>query len=318
MIEKKLLGELLGVTLQQSELPGLGPCLRGKVRDVYDLGQRLLIVTTDRISAFDVVLGTVPLKGQVLNTIAAYWFGQTADIVENHVISVPDPAAMLVRKLKPLPVEVVVRRYLTGSLWRAYRDRQRNLYGLDLPEGLQRNQRFAEPIVTPTTKAEEGEHDSPLSPTEVVSRGLVPEALWRRVVETSLALFARGEELAARQGLILVDSKYEFGLDGERLLLMDEVHTPDSSRYWERDGYQERFARGQPQLMLDKENIRQWLIERGFSGRGTPPKLSDEVRVDLALTYARLQQRLTGTEPQSDPRPANQRLVDNLTRQGLL
>jgi len=318
MMEKDQLRELLGVTLQRSELPGLGPPSRGKVRDVYDLGERLLIVTTDRISAFDVVLGTVPLKGQVLNTIASHWFEQTRDIVANHVLAVPDPAAMLVRKLQPLPVEVVVRRYITGSLWRAYQQGERDIYGLDLPAGLRADQRLAEPIVTPTTKAEEGEHDAPLSPAEVISRGLVPDSLWRQVVKTALELFARGEELAARQGLILVDTKYEFGLDGDRLLVMDEIHTPDSSRYWEADSYQELFAGGRPQRMLDKENIRQWLIERGFSGAGTPPALSDEVRVDLALTYARLQQRLTGSEPVIDPRPAAERLQANLKQHGLL
>ncbi|RME27317.1 MAG: phosphoribosylaminoimidazolesuccinocarboxamide synthase, partial [Deltaproteobacteria bacterium] len=302
------------------ELQRLGEPVRGKVRDVYDLGDRLLIVTTDRISAFDVVLGTVPLKGQVLNTIAAWQFEQTADIVPNHVLARPDPAAMLVRKLRPLPVELVVRRFITGSLWRAYENGERNLYGLSLPDGLRKDQRFEEPIITPTTKADQGEHDKPLSPSEVVERGLVPERAWNRLCELSIELFKRGEQLARERDLLLVDTKYEFALDprtGEPVLI-DEVHTPDSSRYWEASEYEARFERGEPQLMLDKENMRQWLLERGFSGDGRPPPLTDEVRVSLGLTYARLQQRLCGEPPEIDPRPAAERLEQNLRKAGII
>jgi phosphoribosylaminoimidazole-succinocarboxamide synthase len=309
---------LLDKTLVRTELPGLPAPSRGKVRDVYDLGDQLLIVTTDRISAFDVVLGTIPCKGQVLNTIAAHWFEQTADLVDNHVVAVPDPCAMLVRKLEPLPVEVVVRRYITGSLWRDYKAGKRNDYGFELPADLQADQRFDQPILTPTTKAELGQHDLPISTAQILERGLVQAEVWERACQAALDLFARGEQEAAKRGLILVDTKYEFGLDGERILVMDEIHTPDSSRYWEAETYQARFDQSKPQQMLDKENIRQWLLERGFSGEGSPPALTAEVRVALAQTYLGLQERLTGrpaTLPAGDP---HARLVANLKAAGLL
>lgn len=312
------LEKLLDMALEQSGLAGLPSPARGKVRDVYDLGDRLLIVTTDRISAFDVVLGTVPCKGQVLNTIAAHWFERTSDLVPNHMLAVPDPCAMEVRKLAPLPVEVVVRRYITGSLWRAYQQGRRDLYGLDLPEGMQQDQRFEQPVITPTTKAARGEHDQPLAAGEVVSRGLVEAARWEQVQQAALELFARGEEDSSRRGLILVDTKYEFGLDGDRLVVMDEIHTPDSSRYWEAREYQRRFERGEPQQMLDKENIRQWLLDRGFSGQGPPPALTDAVRLELAATYLRLQERLTGTQPVLPDGDPAERLRANLAKSGIL
>jgi len=318
MATEKQLVDILSRTLQKSEIPGLPQPVRGKVRDVYDLGDRLLLVTSDRISAFDVVLGTIPMKGQVLNSIAAHWFEATKDLVPNHVLGTPDPCAMLVKKLKGLPVEVVVRRYLTGSLWREYESGVRQIYGIRLPEGMKRDQRFDEPILTPTTKAEQGEHDAPLSSEEVVSQGLVEADLWQRVQKAALALFARGEAEAEKQGLILVDTKYEFGLEGEQLLVMDEIHTPDSSRYWEREDYPARFESGQPQQMLDKENIRQWLLERGFSGNGPAPKLTDEVRVQLAQTYLQLHKRLTGREAQLPDSEPQSRLAANLQAAGLL
>jgi phosphoribosylaminoimidazole-succinocarboxamide synthase len=318
MTDEKTLQELLGRTLSETRFDGLPEPTRGKVRDIYDLGDRLLIVTTDRISAFDVVLGTVPCKGQTLNAIAAHWFEHTADVVPNHVIEVPDPAAMLVMKLSPLPVEVVMRRYLTGSLWREYEKGVREIYGRKLPDGLERDQRFEEPLITPTTKAELGEHDEPLSPKEVVSRELIEEGLWNQVEKAARDLFSRGEEEALERNLILVDTKYEFGLDGDRLMVMDEIHTPDSSRYWESKDYAERFQKKQPQVMLDKENIRQWLLERGFSGNGTPPALTDEVRVFLARTYLDLQERLTGLRPKLPVEAPADRIAANLRRQGLI
>jgi phosphoribosylaminoimidazole-succinocarboxamide synthase len=315
---KAALAEILERTLQRTEIPGLPEPIRGKVRDVYDLGDRLLLVTTDRISAFDVVLGTIPMKGQVLNTIAAYWFEQTRDLVPNHVLSVPDPCAMLVRKLSGLPVEVVVRRYITGSLWREYESGVREIYGLRLPDGMRRDQRFEEPLLTPTTKAEQGEHDTPLSSDEVVSTGLVEADLWQRVQKAAFELFIRGEVEAERQDLILVDTKYEFGLDGDRLMVMDEIHTPDSSRYWERLKYQALYENGQPQQMLDKENIRQWLLERGFSGNGPAPELTDEIRIRLAHTYLELQERLTGTAAEIPKLDPIERLASNLKAAGIL
>jgi phosphoribosylaminoimidazole-succinocarboxamide synthase len=318
MTAKDPIANLLDKTLWQSELPGLPAPQRGKVRDIYDLGDRLLLVTTDRISAFDVVLGTIPCKGQVLCSIAAHWFEKTADLVPNHLIDLPDPCAMLVKKLKPLPVEVVMRRHITGSLWREYEAGNRNVYGLELEDGMQPDQRFEEPILTPTTKAELGQHDLPLTPQEVVDRGLVDTDLWQEVQKAALALFTRGEEEARARDLILVDTKYEFGLDGDRLVVMDEIHTPDSSRYWELSEYQKRYAQGQAQHMLDKENIRQWLLERGFSGEGRPPDLTEEVRVFLSRRYLQLQKRLTGTEPELPSGDPARRLVDNLKKAGII
>jgi phosphoribosylaminoimidazole-succinocarboxamide synthase len=318
MPSRELNEKHLNFTLVQSDLPGLPAPTRGKVRDVYDLGDTLLIVTTDRISAFDVVLGTIPMKGRVLNTIAAHWFERTRELVPNHVLSVPDPAAMLVRKLEPLPVEVVVRRHLTGSLWREYQAGRRDTYGFELPAGLRADQRFQEPILTPTTKAALGEHDAPISAAEIVRQGLVTEEVWRRVEQAALALFARGEVEASARGLILVDTKYEFGLRGDELLVMDEIHTPDSSRYWEAASHAERLAAGQPQVMLDKENIRQWLIERGFSGQGRPPALTDRVRLELARTYLDLLERLTGRSAELEAEDPGLRLRRNLVAAGLV
>jgi len=310
--------ELLERTLLYSEIPSLPAPRRGKVRDVYDLGDRLLMVTSDRVSAFDVVLGTIPIKGQVLTAVTAWWFEQTRRVVANHIIAQPDPAALLVKKLRPLPVEVVVRRYITGSLYQAYQKGERDIYGLNLPPGLHADQRFEKPVFTFTTKGEAGEHDLPLRPEEVVERGLVPEKYFNELQQKALALFDLGERLAAQRGLILVDTKYEFGLDGDKLLVMDEIHTPDSSRYWEADSYAELFRQGKPQRMLDKENLRQWLRQRGFSGEGQPPPLDDQVRLELASTYARLQLRLTGGWPQLDTSPAGQRLLENLKRSGII
>lgn len=309
---------LLDSTLKKTDLPGLPAPTRGKVRDVYDLGDRLLLVTTDRISAFDVVLGTIPCKGQVLNTIAAYWFEQTRDLVKNHVLEVPDACAMLVRKIKPLPIEIVMRRYITGSLWRAYHEGAREIYGLRLPDGFKQDERFKTPILTPTTKAEIGQHDQPISAAEIIKSGVVSKERWVEVERAAFTLFERGEERAQKQGLILVDTKYEFGFDGDKLTLLDEIHTPDSSRYWELEGYEEAFQAGQPQRMLDKENIRQWLLARGFSGSGKAPKLTDEVRTDLARVYLKLQERLTGTAPVLPTGDANQNLINNLRARGIL
>jgi phosphoribosylaminoimidazole-succinocarboxamide synthase len=215
-------------------------------------------------------------------------------------------------------VEVVIRRYITGSLWREYESGVREIYGLRLPDGMKRDQRFDEPLLTPTTKAERGDHDMPLSSDEVVSRGLVDAALWKRVQQAAFSLFARGEEVAREQGLVLVDTKYEFGLDGDQLLVIDEIHTPDSSRYWERNEYQARFEGGQEQKMLDKENIRQWLLKRGYSGDGPAPELTDEVRVSLARVYLQLQERLTGTQAEVKPEDPDQRLATNLRASGIL
>lgn len=308
----------LGSTLERTSLPLPGR-REGKVRDIYDLGDELLIVATDRLSAFDVVLTTIPCKGQILNQIAAHWFDATADVAKNHVISQPDPNALLARKCRPLPVEVVVRGYITGSLWRDYQSGKAGVYGIDFPAGLRRDQAFDAPIVTPSTKAEVGEHDEPISSAEIVGQGLVEAGIWEECQRIALALFERGQKLSAERGLILVDTKYEFGLAGDELLVIDEIHTPDSSRFWEASEYEERFARGEDQRMLDKENIRKWLIdERGYMGEGPAPEIPDELRVDLAKKYVSSYERLTGKSFEPALGDPVARLEENLRKAGIL
>jgi phosphoribosylaminoimidazole-succinocarboxamide synthase len=268
---------------------------RGKVRDIWGRADRVLIATTDRLSAFDVVLTTIPCKGEVLNRISLHWFEKTRDIVGNHLVEALSARSVLVRRCAPVPVEVVVRGYLTGSAWRDYAAGGA-VSGIRLPAGMRQAERFASPLLTPSTKAERGKHDEPISGAEVVSRGLVEKALWERIERTALALFRRGQELVARQGLILVDTKYEFGIDqaGE-LTLIDEIHTPDSSRYWYAQGYEERFSAGERQRELDKEYLRQWLIDtHGFMGQGSPPVIPDDIRVETAARYITAFELITG------------------------
>ncbi|MFA6033322.1 MAG: phosphoribosylaminoimidazolesuccinocarboxamide synthase [Myxococcota bacterium] len=318
MAYDEIINRNLGNTLAETGFDALGQKYRGKVRDVYSSGDRIVLVTTDRVSAFDVVLGTIPFKGQVLNQIANYWFDASKDIVPNHIVDKPDPNVVVVRRCEALPVEMVVRGYITGSLWRAYKDGERGLYGLNLPDGVRRDQPFDAPVITPTTKAEIGEHDMPMSPEEVVGIGLVSEKLWGEVCEKALALFKKGTQMAAERGLILVDTKYEFGLLDGSLVLIDEIHTPDSSRYWVAKGYRDRFEGGLDQQMLDKENLRQWLIGRGFSGQGTPPALTDEARAMLAGKYMELYERMTGVPFAASDEPIAIRVESNLKKAGYL
>ncbi len=267
--------------------------MRGKVRDIFDLGSRLLICTTDRISAFDVVLSTIPCKGELLNGLSNYWFDRTSDIVPNHIDEEASARSVVVRKCDVLPVEVVVRGYLTGSAWRDY-EQGKTISGIKLKKGIRFNQRFDKPLLTPSTKAERGYHDEPIASGEIVTRGIVEKSMWGRVEETALALFKRGSELAAERGLILVDTKYEFGvLDGE-LILVDEIHTPDSSRFWYADTYDELFSAGVKQREIDKEYLRGWLMENGYKGEGTPPVIPDEIRLEVAWRYVQAYELITG------------------------
>jgi phosphoribosylaminoimidazole-succinocarboxamide synthase len=273
----------------------------GKVRDVADLGDRLLIVASDRISAFDRVLSTIPFKGEVLNRIARFWFDKTRDIIPNHLVSdselgMPLSAktgrAVVARKAGMLPVEVVVRGYLTGSAWRDYQAKQ-DVSGIKLPSGLKMNQKFDAALITPSTKESTG-HDKPISGEEIVRTGLVEAGLWKQVEKAALGLFARGQEIAAENGLILVDTKYEFGLVDGELIVCDEIHTPDSSRYWYADSYASLFAAGEKQRELDKEYFRRWLMERDYMGDGTPPEITDDVRVEVAQRYITAFETVTG------------------------
>lgn len=306
----------------------------GKVRSSWALpddpsGMRRLIVTTDRLSAFDRVLAGVPYKGQVLNQLAAWWFDRTADIVPNHVLDVPDPNALVARAAAPLPVEVVVRGHITGvtdtSLWAMYSGGARRMYGYDFPDGLRKNTALPHHIVTPTTKAAHGGHDEPLSCAEVVDRGLLPADLWERVQAAALSVFARGTAVAESAGLILADTKYEFGLaldaDGAGtgdLLLIDEVHTPDSSRFWMADSYEARLAAGEEPESLDKEFVRRAFADLGYKGDGPVPALPDEVWSATAGRYIVAYETITTQAFAPAAYPVQARLTEHLTKAGLL
>lgn len=296
---RELIAGQLDKVLVDATFPELPNHSRGKVRDSYDLKDgRRLIITTDRQSAFDQILAAVPFKGQVLNATARFWFEATADIIANHALAYPDPNVMLVRRLAMLPVEVVVRDYLTGStqtsIWPKYRDGQRTMYGVTLPDGLRENERLPATILTPTTKAADG-HDAPITPDEIVAAGLLSASDWQTVTQAALALFARGRAIAAERGLILVDTKYEFGRDeGGHIVLADEIHTPDSSRYWRQDSYPARLAAGEPPESLDKEFLRRWIIARCDPYAEPIPPIPLETLIDFSLRYIALYETITG------------------------
>ena len=309
------ISEQLNHTLDDFESNNLGEHYKGKVRENFSQGDKILMITSDRVSAFDHVLGTIPFKGQILSEIANFWFDKTKDLVPNHIIDTPDPQVLVAKRAKTLPVEVIVRQYITGSLWREYSNGINGQYGFMLPEGLKKDQKFDEPLLTPSTKAEYGLHDEPIS-REAIVNGLVEESVYAKAEEYALALFKAGQEWAAKQGLILVDTKYEFGIFEGELIVIDEIHTPDSSRYWVAKEYESRFSNGESQLMLDKENIRQWLIEKGFSGEGVPPKLSEEIRTTLAERYVELYRTLTGKQFDPEVGDVKSRIIKNLKSAG--
>ena len=277
-------------------LPQIKGKYTGKVRDVYDLGEYLMMVVTDRVSAFDVVLPEgIPYKGQILNQIAAKFLDATADILPNWKIAVPDPMVTIGHRCEPFKVEMVIRGYLTGHAWREYRDGKRSLCGVPLPEGMVENQKFPQPIITPTTKASEG-HDEDISKEEIIASGLVDRDDYEQIEKYTYALFQRGTEIAARQGLILVDTKYEFGKKDGVIYLMDEIHTPDSSRYFYLDGYEERQARGERQKQLSKEFVREWLMAGGFQGKEGQkvPEMTPEIVNGITDRYIELYEHITG------------------------
>jgi len=296
----------------------IGRKYQGKVRDNYFLKDKIVIVTTDRISCFDHVIGTIPFKGQALNQIAAFWFERTRDIVPNHIIDVPDPNVMVVKKCEPIPIEVVVRGYMIGSLWRDYEKGKREIYGLNFNERILKNQLFETPILTPTTKEQKG-HDMPISKEDIIKKKIISEKLWDEIENTSLRLFERGIELCRENNLILVDTKYEFGLINGKLVLMDEIHTPDSSRFWYLDTYNELFNQGKDQKQMDKEFVRQWLIkEKNFMGDGPIPKLSDKIKIEAARRYIELYEQVTGKDFEITDEPIAERVERNLKEKDYL
>ena len=270
----------------------------GKVRDVYTVGDdKLVMVATDRISAFDVVLPKgIPFKGQMLNQIAAKFLDATADIVPNWKLATPDPMVTVGVMCEGFPVEMIVRGYLCGSAWRAYKSGVREICGVQLPEGMKENQKFPQPIITPTTKAEIGEHDADISKEEILAQGLATPEEYELLEKYTLALFQRGTEMAAERGLILVDTKYEFGKHNGTIYLMDEIHTPDSSRYFYSEGYEEKFEKGEPQKQLSKEFVREWLMENNFQGKEGQqvPEMTDEIVESISNRYIELYENITG------------------------
>lgn len=292
----------------------------GKVRDNYVVDGKRVIITTDRISAFDRVLCSIPFKGQVLNQTAAFWFEQTRHIVPNHVLSVPDPNVLLARECVLIPVEMVVRGYLTGvtttSAWYSYKRGIRNFCGHVLPEGMKKNQLFDAPILTPSTKAEKGGHDESVSSDEIIKRGLVDEKIYREMERIALALYRFGNQKVAEDNLILVDTKYEFGLFDNELMLIDEIHTPDSSRFWIKETYDGLFSQGEEPQKLDKEYIRQWLAGQGFIGEGHIPVIPDDIKIEAARKYITAYEMITGKQFKSKTEKIQERIRQNL--QGLI
>ena len=317
-VDPRLLAEQCSRTLASTDFRGLGARVEGKVRDSYLAGERRTIVVTDRVSCFDVVVGTLPFKGQVLNQIAAWWFEQTRGLAPNHLLSVPDPNVSVVRECRPLPVEFVMRGYLTGStstsIWTVYARGERSYCGHRLPEGLRKHEALPKPILTPTTKAPKGQHDALTSRDEILASGALDAALYAAAERMTAALFAEGQRHAASRGLILVDTKYELGLDADdRLVVIDEIHTPDSSRYWYADSYERCLAEGSDPKALDKEYVRRWLVsERGYRGEGAPPALPDDVRVEAARRYIEAFELLTGREFVPDTAEPTSRIRRNL------
>ena len=308
--------------LRDATIPELPNHYRGKVRDNYDLPDgRRIIIASDRLSAFDIILAAIPFKGQVLTQTARFWFEETADICPNHVLEYPDPNVVVGQRLDILPVEIVVRGYLAGttatSILTMYKTGKREMYGVTLPDGMRENEKLPNPIITPTTKAADGAHDAPLSPADILAQGLLAPAQWKSVSETALALFERGQAIARSRGLILADTKYEFGVDAQgRILLADEIHTPDSSRYWFLESYAGRFARGEKPESFDKDFVRNWVAARCDPYRDPIPEIPADMIFETALVYVHAFEMITGRtfEPPSVDEPVLARIRRNLAQ----
>lgn len=304
--------------LKTVNLNGLGEKHTGKVRDYYILDGKRILVTTDRISAFDVILGYIPYKGAVLNLLSAFWFAKTKKIIDNHVISIPDPNVTVAKEAIPIPIEMVVRGYISGvtgtSIWGSYQKGERVIYGIKFPDGLRKNQKLQVPVITPTTKAEVG-HDERLTEKEILQRRLVSAKIWNQMKTVTLALFEKGTKICEKSGIILVDTKYEFGLDEKgSLLLIDEVHTPDSSRFWVKKTYKERFKKGLEPENFDKEFLRIWYVEHGYKGEGKPPKMPASLQKAVSKRYATIYEKITGKKFKKFKYPIEKRIRKNLLR----
>jgi phosphoribosylaminoimidazole-succinocarboxamide synthase len=308
--------------LRDATIPELPKHYRGKVRENYDLPDgRRIIIASDRLSAFDIILAAIPFKGQVLTQTARFWFEETADICPNHVLEYPDPNVVVGQRLDILPVEIVVRGYLAGttatSILTMYKAGKRAMYGVTLPDGMRENEKLAHPIITPTTKAADGAHDAPLSAADILEQRLLTSEQWKSVSETALALFERGQAIARARGLILADTKYEFGVDANgRIMLADEIHTPDSSRYWFLESYEVRFARGEKPESFDKDFVRNWVAARCDPYKDPIPEIPADMIFETALVYVRAFETITGRtfDPPSADEPILARIRRNLAK----
>lgn len=319
MIQVKIILNSLPKVLKTIDLPNLGKKYQGKVRDFYMVDNKRILITTDRQSAFDVILGHIPFKGAILNQLSAFWFNKTQKIVDNHLISTPDPNVSITKNCEPIPVEMIVRGYISGvtktSIWYSYQQGERIIYGLKFPEGLKKNQILPHPVLTPTTHGGgKGGHDERLTREEIIKRKIVNEKLYKQMEKATLALFDFGSQLCKKQGLILVDTKYEFGLYKGKLTLIDEIHTPDSSRFWIAKTYQEKINKGQEPENFDKEFLRLWYAKKGYRGDGPPPPMSKQLIVDLAQRYIGVYEKITGKKFQSFKYPIEDRIKNNLTK----
>ncbi len=324
MISKNKIIKNIPNALKTVNISGFGKKHQGKVRDMYVFDNKRIFITTDRQSAFDKVLGHIPFKGQVLTSLSAFWFERTKDIVQNHLISIPDPNVLLVRECKLIPIEMVVRGYITGvtdtSIWGSYEKGERVIYGLKFPEGLKKNQKLPEYVITPTTKADLGLHDERLTEKEILKKKIVSPKLWKQMKQVSLKLFERGQKICDKAGIILVDTKYEFGLDKSgKLILIDEIHTPDSSRYWVQKSYSERFKKGLEPESYDKEPLRIWFKDHGYKGEGKIPKMPPEFIAKMSMLYMEIYEKITHQKFIPDmTKNVNKRIEGNLQKTSVI
>jgi phosphoribosylaminoimidazole-succinocarboxamide synthase len=324
MIQSKTILTSLPKVLKTIDLPQLGKKYQGKVRDFYVLEDKRLTITTDRQSAFDVILGYIPFKGAVLNQLAAFWFEKTKHIVPNHVISLPDPNVLISKNCKPIPVEMVIRNYLSGvtttSIWHSYKKGERKMYGLTLPDGMKKNQKLPHPIITPSTHPEVGSnlHDERLTRQQIIDNKIVPEKLYEQMEDITYALFDFGSKWCLQHGFILVDTKYEFGIYDGKLMLMDELHTPDSARFWIKKTYEKKFSAGEEPENFDKEFLRIWYADKGYTGNGKPPKMTNDFIVEVTKRYIQAYEKITGENFNAFKYPIEDRIKQNLRKAGVL
>lgn len=318
MINDTTIINSIPLALETVDVPDLGKKIQGKVRDIYLKDDRRIMITTDRQSAFDVILGQIPYKGAVLNKLSEFWFEKTQDIVANHMTLVPDPNVMVAKQCEGIPVEMVVRGYMTGvtdtSIWYSYEKGEREIYGINFPEGMKKNQILPQPVITPTTHGEAGTHDERLTREMIVGQKIVEEKLYEKMEQAAIELFKFGQEWCSQQGIILVDTKYEFGIHNGELTLMDEIHTPDSSRFWIKDTYQQRFEKGEEPEQYSKEFLRMWYVGQGYHGEGTPPKMPESLALQMAKLYMGIYEKITGKDFPEFEYPIQERIKKNLAK----